>query len=508
MNLSTGYILSLYLIRKLNMGSKVPQLHVFFFPFMAHGHMIPIVDMAKLFASRGVKASVITTPANGPYVSKSVERANEMGIELDVKTIKFPSVEAGLPEGCENLDAITNEVNKELIVKFVGATTKLQEPLEQLLRDHKPDCLVADIFFPWATDAAAKFGIPRLVFHGTSFFSLCASNCLALYEPHKNVSSDSEPFVMPHFPGEIKLTRNQLPDFVKQDMGDNDFSRLLKAIDDSDLRSYGVAVNSFYELEPAYADHYRKALGRRAWHIGPVSLCNRNFEDKALWGKQASIDEQECLRWLNSKQPNSVVYICFGSIANFTSAQLMEIATGLEASRRNFIWVVRRNKNDGGEEEKEAWLPEGFEKRMKGKGLIIRGWAPQVLILDHEAVGGFVTHCGWNSTIEAVTAGVPLVTWPVSAEQFYNEKMVNEVLKIGVGVGIQKWCRIVGDFVKREKIEKAVNEIMVGDRAEEMRSRAKTLGKMAKRAVENGGSSYCDLSALIEELGLSRHQSS
>lgn len=107
-----------------------------------------------------------------------------------------------------------------------------------------------------------------------------------------------------------------------------------------------------------------------------------------------------------------------------------------------------------------------------------------------------------------VTAGVPLVTWPVSAEQFYKEKMVNEVLKIGVGVGIQKWCRIVGDFVKRVKIEKAVNEIMVGDRAEEMRSRAKVLEKMAKRAVENGGSSYSDLSALIEELRLSRHQSS
>ncbi|ESR36210.1 hypothetical protein CICLE_v10030328mg [Citrus x clementina] len=468
---------------------------------MAHGHMIPIVDMAKLFATRGVKASVITTPANTPYVSKSVERANELGIEMDVKTVKFPSVEAGLPEGCENLDAITNEVNKELIVKFFGATTKLQEPLEQLLRDHKPDCLVADIFF------LSSFTAIILVFPGC-FFSLCASNCLALYEPHKKVSSDSEPFVMPHFPGEIKLTRNQLPDFVKQDMGYNDFSRLLKATNESESRSYGVAVNSFYELEHAYADHYRKALGRRAWHIGPVSLCNRNFEDKALRGKQASIDELECLKWLNSKQPNSVVYICFGSLVNFTSAQLMEIATGLEASGRNFIWAVRKNKNDGGEGGKEDWLPEGFEKRMEGKGLIIRGWAPQVLILDHEAVGGFVTHCGWNSTLEAVAAGVPLVTWPVAAEQFYNEKMVNEVLKIGVGVGIQKWCRIVGDFVKREKIEKAVNEIMVGDRAEEMRSRAKVLEKMAKRAVENGGSSYSDLSALIEELRLSRHQSS
>ena len=155
---------------------------------------------------------------------------------------------------------------------------------------------------------------------------------MRLYEPHKKVSYDSEPFVIPNFPGEIKLTRMQLPDFIKHEV-ETDFSKWLKEVMESaDLRSDGVVVNSFYELKPAYAEHYKKVMGRKAWHIGPVSLCNENAEDKAQRAKQASIDEHECLKWLGTRKLNSVIYICFGSIANFSDSQLMEIAMGLEAS--------------------------------------------------------------------------------------------------------------------------------------------------------------------------------
>jgi UDP:flavonoid glycosyltransferase YjiC (YdhE family) len=137
---------------------------------------------------------------------------------------------------------------------------------------------------------------------------------------------------------------------------------------------------------------------------------------------------------------------------------------------------------------------------MEGVGLIIRGWAPQVLILDHEAIGAFVTHCGWNSTLEGITAGKPMVTWPIFAEQFYNEKLVTDVLKTGVGVGVKEWLRVHGDHVKSEAVEKTITQIMVGEEAEEMRSRAKKLGQTARKAVEEGGSSYSDFNALIEEL--------
>ncbi|XVE93405.1 hypothetical protein REPUB_Repub01dG0189300 [Reevesia pubescens] len=474
------------------MSRENRQLHIFFLPFMADGHLIPFIDLAMLFAAKGVKTTIITTPLNAPHISKVTEKAKNLGHEINILITKFPSVEAGLSEGCESFDKPSSP---DMQFKFFTATTMLKEPLAHLLQLHQPDCLVADMFFPWATDVAAAFGIPRIVFHGTCVFSLSATEHIRLYEPHKKVSSDSEPFVLPKFPGEIKLTRSQLPDFVKQELG---FSKLYKEGKETELKCFGVIVNSFYELESAYADHYTKVLGRRAWHVGPISLCNRGTIDKTERGKKASIDEVECLTWLNSKKPYSVVYICFGSVANFNSTQLFEIATGLEASGQHFIWVVKKEKKN--EEEKEDWLPEGFEKRMEGKGLIIRGWAPQVLILDHEAIGGFVTHCGWNSTIEAVCAGVPLVTWPVAAEQFYNEKLLTQILRIGIGVGTKKWARLVGDFVKREAIEKAVKEIIAGDRAEEMRSRAKALAEMARKAVEKEGSSDSDINALIEEL--------
>ena len=122
-----------------------------------------------------------------------------------------------------------------------------------------------------------------------------------------------------------------------------------------------------------------------------------------------------------------------------------------------------------------------------------------MLILDHEVVGGFVTHCGWNSTLEGVTAGVPMVTWPVTAEQFYNEKLVTQVLKNGISVGALQWIRMVGGDIKRQAIQKAVRQIMVGEEAEEMRSKAKVLGEMARGAIDEGGSSYSDLNTLIEE---------
>ena len=111
-----------------------------------------------------------------------------------------------------------------------------------------------------------------------------------------------------------------------------------------------------------------------------------------------------------------------------------------------------------------------------------------------------MTHCGWNSTLEGITAGKPMITWPVFAEQFYNEKLVTEVLKTGVGVGVKEWLRMHGDHVKSEAVEKTITQILVGEEAEETRSRAKKLGETARKAVEEGGSSYSDFNALIEEL--------
>ncbi|OIT20300.1 PREDICTED: scopoletin glucosyltransferase-like [Nicotiana attenuata] len=469
------------------------QLHFFFFPMMAHGHMIPTLDMAKLVASRGVKATIITTPLNESVFSKAIQRNKNLGIEIDIRLIKFQTVEHGLPEECERLDLIPSD---DLLLNFFKATAMMQEPLEQLIQESRPNCLVSDIFFPWTTDTAAKFNIPRLAIHGTSFFALCVGESIRHHKPFKNVSSDSETFVLPNLPHQIKLTRSQLSPFDRIEEEKN-IPLMVKAVRESGLKGNGVIFNSFYELEQDYVELYTKVLGRKAWAIGPVSLCNRDIEDKTERGKKSSIDKHDCMKWLDSKKSSSVVYICFGSIANFTILQMRELAMGIEASGQEFIWVVRTAKE---EENNEDWLPIGFEERTKEKGLIIRGWAPQVLILDHESVGAFVTHCGWNSTLEGISAGVSMVAWPVFAEQFFNEKLVTEVLRTGVGVGSVKWQKTYSEGVKKEAIAKAIKRVMVGEEAEGFRSRAKAYKEMARKAVEIEGSSYSNLTTLLEDI--------
>ncbi|XP_074333540.1 scopoletin glucosyltransferase-like [Apium graveolens] len=471
------------------------ELQVFFFPMLAHGHMIPTLDMARLFATHGVHSSIITTPLNAPVFEKAVEQSNNSGFRMSIKIVKFPKV-SGLPQDCENADQLTCP---DMSPIFFGAVEMLKEQVELLLEEYRPNCLVADMFFPWATDSAAKFGIPRLVFHGTCFFSLCASEQTRLHVPFHNFQSDSDEFVIPNLPHHVQLSVSQVPTYQRQNI-QTEFSKMMIRVKESELTSYGVIVNSFYELEPDYADHYRNVLNRRAWHVGPVSLCNRSDEEKAHRGKKAAIDVDECFKWLDTKKPNSVLYVCFGSTAKFPSNQLHEIAVGLEASGQQFIWVVRKGKND---EKPEEWMPEGFEERMKGEGLIIRGWAPQVLILDHEAIGGFVTHCGWNSTLEGISAGVPMVTWPSFAEQFYNDKLITEILQIGVAVGAKEWVSGTGSGnIKREAVEMAVRSVMVGKEAEERRDRAKGLKRLARKVIGEGGSSYMDLDVLIKELSL------
>ncbi|XP_062090531.1 UDP-glucose flavonoid 3-O-glucosyltransferase 7-like [Humulus lupulus] len=458
------------------------QLHVFFFPFMAQGHMRPTINLAKLFASKGSKATIITTSYFTSFLSKYIE-AKDSGVQIDIVNIRVPTEEVGLPEGVNSVHVTSTP---DMQQKFFEACGKLGPQLNQILEQHRPDCLVANMFFPWAPDVGAKFGIPTILFHGTSYFALCAQSSIFLHETHTNVLSDSEPFFIPNFPDHIEITRNKLPEFVRHEDGSH-FSKLFKSMRESEFKTYGVLVNSFYELEPAYADHYPKLLGRKAWQVGPLFLYDEDCNSEG----------HACLKWLDTKRPNSVIYVSFGSIASFNDEQLMEIATGLEASGQQFIWVVKKEK-------KEEWLPEGFEERMEEKGLILKGWAPQIPILEHKAIGGFVTHCGWNSTLESICAGVPMVTWPVSAEQFYNEKLVTEILRIGIEVGAKKWKRLVGDFVKREAIERAVTRIMEGEEAEEMRSRVKELADKAKSSIKEGGSSVLDLNALFDDLRSAR----
>nr|WGJ64308.1 UGT157 [Lysionotus pauciflorus] len=467
------------------------QLHAFFVPFMAQGHMIPLVDMAKLFASRGVKVTIISTPFFAERIKATISQ--ESGMDIGLTVIRYPDPKSGLPDHVGSLDLVNTE---ELGSQFAKALGMMQEPFEELVQEFKPDFIVSDMFFYWSVDSAAKFNIPRLIFNVTCCLSLCGVELMLRHKPFKNVSSDSEWFSVPDLPHKFEFLRTQInpEDFEEQD---TELSRLIKKVRESDRRSYGALVNSFYELEPEYSDYYRTVLGRRSWSIGPLFLCNSgNNEGKGHRGKKSGVDAGKWKSWLDSKEPGSVVYACFGSLASFTDAQLHELGIGLEASGQDFLWVLRKRDED----EIEDWMPEGFEERTKDKGLIIRGWVPQLTILNHPAIGAFLTHCGWNSTLEGICAGVPLVTWPVFAEHFFNEKFVTDVLRTGASVGNKIWRTVGSEGVESEAVATAVRQVMVGEDVEEIRSRAKKLKELAIKAVGEGGSSYNNLSALIEEL--------
>ncbi|KAK7292353.1 hypothetical protein RIF29_08131 [Crotalaria pallida] len=466
---------------------KERPLKIYFIPFLAAGHIIPLSDIARLFASHGHNVTIITTPSNAKILHRSIST------NFHVHTIQFPFQEVGLPHGIENLSDATDLAN---LGKVFEATKLLQGHMEHFVEQHPPDCVVADFLYPWVHDLANQLGIPRLAFNGFPLFAVCAMEALKQHPISAAASSHS--YIIPGFPHHI--TMNAAP--PKQIM------EALQPLLDLELKSFGLIVNNFEELDgQEYIKHYEKTSGHKAWHLGPASFVRETTLDKAERGINSVVSVHECLSWLDSKRDNSVLYICFGSLCQFPDNQLHEIACGIEASGHGFIWVVpeKKGKEDESDEAKEKWLPKGFEERNKMKGMIIRGWAPQVLILDHPAVGAFLTHCGWNSTVEAVSAGVPMITWPVHGEQFFNEKLITEVRRIGVELGAGEWSPMgFGERKKlicREQIEKAVRRLMDGgDEAQEIKQRAQEFGKKAREAVQQGGSSHNNLTALIDEL--------
>ncbi|XP_002519439.2 UDP-glycosyltransferase 73C1 [Ricinus communis] len=477
--------------------SKSHQLHFVLFPFMAQGHMIPMMDIAKLLAQHGVIVTIVTTPLNAKRSEPTVARAVNSGLQIRFIQPQFPAEAVGLPKDCENIDMLPS---LGLGNEFFSATNWLQEPVERLVQElnPRPSCIISDMCLPYTGQLASKLGVPRIVFNGSCCFCMLCTDRIYNSRMLEDIKSESEYFVVPELPHHIEFTKEQLPGAMI-DMGY--FGQQIVA---AETVTYGIIINSFEEMESAYVQEYKKVRGDKVWCIGPVSLCNKDNLDKVERGDKASIQESDCTTFLDSQRPGSVIYVCFGSLCNLVTSQLIELALGLEASKKPFIWVIR---GKGKSKELENWINEdGFEERTKERGIIIRGWAPQVVILSHPSVGGFLTHCGWNSTLEGISAGLPMVTWPLFADQFCNERLVVDVLKIGVEVGAKvtiRWGQEekIGVTVKKENVTRAINRLMdEGEESEERRERAKELSRMAKEAMEEKGSSYLNMKLLIQDI--------
>ncbi|CAJ2632507.1 unnamed protein product [Trifolium pratense] len=481
------------------MGSQDAKVHFVLFPMMAQGHMNPMMDIAKILSQHNnVNVTIVTTPQNASRFSSILARY----LNIQVIQLQFPCKEFGLPEGCENLDMLPS---LGIASNFFNATKFLQQEVDKLFEEltPSPTCIISDMCLPYTIHIARKFNIPRISFVGSScFYLLIVHN---LYVANMNeimANKESEYFVLPGIPDKIEMTIAQAGIGYKGEA----WKQFNDDVIEAEMGTYGIIMNSFEELEPTYAREYNKVKNDKVWCIGPVSLSNTDYLDKFQRGNdnKDSIDEWKHMKWLDSQKQGSVIYASLGSLCNITSTQMIELGLALEATKRPFIWVIR----DGNQlEELKKWIDEsGFEGRINGRGLVIKGWAPQLLILSHSATGGFLTHCGWNSTIEAICAGVPMVTWPLFADQFLNESFVVQILKVGVKIGVEspmKWGEEEQSsvIVKKEDIIRGIERLMdESSESEEIRKKIRELGKMAKKAIEKDGTSHSNFTLFIQDI--------
>lgn len=467
-------------------------LKIYFLPFFAQGHLIPLVQLARLLASRGQQITIVSTSSNAQLFDKIIDEDTDLGYQIRVHVIKFPSNQVGLSNGIENLVAVSDNASA---AKIHMAAHLIQPQVEAFLKQSPPDVFIPDIMFTWSKDLAKKLQLPRLVFNPISIFDVCMIHAIKSHP--EAFESDSGPYKILGLPHLLTLS-------IKPSPG---FAALTESLLNGEEDSHGVIVNSFAELDDEYTQYYENLTGRKVWHVGPSSLMVQKTlnSETTVFVKE---DKHDCLKWLDTKAKDSVLYICFGSLSRTSDEQLYQIAVGLENSGHQFLWVVhRKNTNGKDEEESDKWLPEGFEERMEKekRGMLIKGWAPQPLILNHSAIGGFLTHCGWNAVAEAISAGVPMVTMPGFSDQYYNEKLITEVHGFGVEVGAAEWSMSPYEGKKKvvsgERIEKAVKRLMDDDEeGKKVREKAKEMKDKAWKAVQEGGSSYNSLIALVDQL--------
>ncbi|KAM0863706.1 hypothetical protein ACQ4PT_044412 [Festuca glaucescens] len=264
-------------------------------------------------------------------------------------------------------------------------------------------------------------------------------------------------------------------------------------------RSHGIIVNTCRSLEPRALDAVGAGLCTPPGLPTPPVYCIGPLVKQEEVGVKRG---GECLAWLDSQPKASVVFLCFGSLSLFSIKQISAIAVGLEASGQRFLWVVRSPPSDDlamkfqktPEPDLDALLPQGFLDRTKGTGLIVKSWAPQRDVLAHDAVGGFVTHCGWNSVLESVMAGVPMLAWPLYTEQRMNRVFLDK--ELGLAVAVEGYDR--DDVVEAGELASKVRWIMDSDGGRLLRERTLAAMRQAKEALREGGESDVALARLVE----------
>ncbi|OIW17928.1 hypothetical protein TanjilG_17764 [Lupinus angustifolius] len=449
--------------------------HVLMIPYPSQGHINPMLNFSKRLSTKGVCVTIVTTI----FISKSMHRLQSSSLP---DSIQFDTISDGYDQGgFAQADSIASYLSN---MELVGSKN-LRELIQKYnFSDYPISGLVYDPFLPWALEVGKEFGLV-----GAAFFTqMCAVNYIYYHVHHGllNLPVSSIPISIQGLP---LLELKDTPSFVNNPgfyppyfhMVMNQFSNIYKA----DF----ILVNSFYKLEEQVVDSMSKLLPLLT--IGPtvpsfhLDKLSPNDTDNDI--HLHSLDSS-ATTWLNSKPPGSVIYVSFGSMVCLSKEQMEELALGLKGTGFNFIWVItvlERKKLS------KELLDEICEDE---KGLVVN-WIPQLEVLSNKAIGCFLTHCGWNSTIEALSLGVPMVAMPQWTDQPMDAKFVEDVWKVGIRVKVNE-----NNIVKSEEIEFCVRQVMEKDSGKQFRINAKKWRDLAIEAVSEGGTSDNNINEFVKNL--------
>ncbi|CAN4107035.1 unnamed protein product [Withania somnifera] len=448
--------------------------HVLIFPLPLQGPVNSMLKLAQFLSVSGFHITLLLTEHiyNRLILHTDITSRFDDGFQIN-------TISDGLP------DDHPREGSKFLEV-FDSLRTKTKTLFKDMLmtsygkRRRSVSCIIADGVLGFTCDVAEEIGVPVFYVRTISPCCLWIFFCLP-----KLIESGEYPFKDDNLDEPIKsvpgaetfLRRRDLPEFCRSGDLTNSNIQLFKTEGQENSRAYGLILNTFEELDASILNEMRTVCP----NLYPIGPLHANLKNN-LWP-----EDRSCINWLNNQLPNSVIYVSFGSIATLSNEQLLEFWYGLVNSGQRFLWVIRPDSIAG--EEWKSKIPEDLAMGTKERGYIV-GWAPQEEVLAHPAVGGFWTHCGWNSILESVYEGKPMICWPYFFDQQVNSRFVEAVWRLGLDMK---------DTRDREIVEKMVKDLMVV-RKEEFLERANHMSKLAKNCLMEGGSSYSNFERLVKDI--------
>ncbi|XP_022683195.1 LOW QUALITY PROTEIN: UDP-glycosyltransferase 89B2-like [Setaria italica] len=453
--------------------------HVLLVPYPAQGHMLPLLDLAALLAARGLAVTIAATAGNAPLLQPLLAAWPSVG----VTALPFPAATPLLPAGGgEN----TKDLPRHLFRPFMVSLAALRAPLlawcrAQHQQGRSVTAVVSDFFTGWTQPLAAELGVPHVTFSPSCALHLAMSHSLWRHLPSRRRPGDAhEAVTFPEIPGSPCFPWRQLSGLFRQYVARDEVSEAIRQLFLWNLDSACFVVNSFRARAPYVVRPLPDLASKRVLAVGPLSDAVATSVDR---GGKPAVAAASVAAWLNAFPDGSVVYVSFGTQHVLSPPQAASVADALARSSAAFVWAARPG----------TAVPDGFEAATASRGMVIRGWAPQVEILRHRAVGWFLTHCGWNSVLEAAAAGVAMLAWPMGADQFTDARLLAEA---GVAVPVAEGADAVPDAGKMASAIAAA----VGKGGKPVRERAAELGRKAAAAVAEGGSSRRDLEELVQML--------